>query len=182
MCAQVIADYPSLNVVINGAGIQVNEGPDNPVIDEAVLTGTIETNFYGPVRVTNALMPHLLQRPSATIINVTSMLGDLPLAVVSAYCASKAALHSFTLSLRYKLRETNVAVLELAPPYVQTALAKDPNDPRAMPLAAFIEQTMTALESDDVEVLVPGARKRRDMLRAGELAAMQQFNEMIPDI
>lgn len=180
--AQALEQHPTLDVLINGAGVQSHEGVDKPIIDEAMLRDTFEANVFGPIRLSNALIPHLLTRPGATIINVTSMLGDLPIAVIGTYCASKAALHSWTLSLRYKLRHSNIAVRELAPPYVQTPLLNAADDPRAMPLDLFIAETMVALASDDPEILVPRARERRDMLRIDELGAMTRMNNMVGDV
>lgn len=169
--------FPTLNGVVNNAGIQqpddVGQG-----LDEALLQATLATNLLGPIRLNAALLPHLRRQPAATIVNVTSMLGHLPLADAALYSASKAALHSYTLSLRYQLQGTAVEVLEIAPPYVQTGLAaQNLADPRAMPLAQFIDETMAAWDSGAPEVLVPSARARRDALRADEVAGTRQFND-----
>ncbi len=85
---------------------------------EAVVT----TNLLGPMRLTAALLPHLLAQPRATVMTVSSGLAFVPMAMTSTYCATKAAIHSYTQSLRYQLRGTSVQVLELIPPYVQTHL------------------------------------------------------------
>ena len=99
------------------------------------------------------------------MIHVTSGLAFVPLAISATYCATKAALHSFSLSQRYLLKDTSVKVLELAPPYVQTELmgAQQASDPRAMPLKGFIDETMKELGTDANEVLV----ERVDFLRNG---------------
>ena len=169
--------FPALNGVVNNAGIQqpddVGQG-----LDEAVLQATFATNLLGPIRLNAALLGHLRRQPAAIIVNVTSMLGHLPLADAALYSASKAALHSYTLSLRYQLQGSTVEVLEIAPPYVQTGLATmNLADPRAMPLDQFIDETLTALDSGAAEVLVPRARARRDALRADEVAGTRQFND-----
>ena len=174
--SSLTATYPALNVLINGAGIQRIENADG-TIDDALLTSTVETNLLGSIRLSSALLGHLRAQDHATIIHISSMLGYLPRAVASVYCATKAALHSFAMSQRYALRDTSISVLEIAPPYVQTSLLHGEADPRAMPLARFIADTMDVLATDEVDVLVPSARARRDAIRSGELEAMWQFNE-----
>lgn len=96
-------------------------------------------------------------------MNVSSGLAFLPLAITPTYCATKAAIHSYTLSLRYQLRKSNIEVLELIPPYVQTELMDGANDPRAMPLAQFIAEAMVILETQPTppEICVEGVRRLR---------------------
>jgi uncharacterized oxidoreductase len=141
--AEVAELHPSLNVLINNAGIARREDiktqPD-PAPAEAMIT----TNVLGPIRLTAALLPHLRKQARATIINVTSGLGFVPFPFMPTYSATKAALHSYTQSLRFQLKETPVEVLEIIPPYVQTELGgpAQTTDPRAMPLKDFIAETM----------------------------------------
>ena len=94
-------DHPETNVLVNNAGIQRVE--DLTKGEMAAAEETIATNLLGPLRVTAALVPMLLRQPRATIINVTSALAFLPVAVVPTYSASKAAFNSYTVSLRYQL-------------------------------------------------------------------------------
>jgi uncharacterized oxidoreductase len=83
------------------------------------------------------------------------------------------------LSLRYKLRGSSVKVLEIAPPWVQTDLLNSNNEPRAMPLAQFIEETMKVLGSDAEEVLVERVKMLRNNAGPGDAAFTTQFNDMI---
>ena len=138
--AQLVKDNPSLNAVIHNAGIMRPEDlkSGGTADAEAVVT----TNLLGPMRLTAALLPQLLAQPRATVMTVSSGLAFVPMAMTSSYCATKAAIHSYTQSLSYQLRGTSVQVLELIPPYVQTHLmgARQANDPNAMPLEDFITE------------------------------------------
>ncbi len=146
---EVTKDYPSLNVLINNAGIMQPENLLEKSRDPSTAGKTVRTNLLGPIRLTSALLPMLQQQPRATIMNVSSGLAFVPLAMTPTYCATKAAIHSYTQSLRYQLKATNVEVIELIPPYVQTTLMGDQqaNDPNAMPLNEFITEVMDILQS-----------------------------------
>ncbi len=173
---KLIAEYPKLNVLINNAGImQIDDAAG--VVDEAVLLSTIATNLLGPIRMTSALIEHLKKQDAATVINVSSVLGFVPLAMSAVYCSTKAAMHSYTQSMRYKLRGSSVRVLELIPPWVQTDLLGSNNEPRAMPLAEFIEETITVLGTDAEEVLVERAKTILDNSGPGNAAYVTQFND-----
>jgi uncharacterized oxidoreductase len=116
----IVADHPSLNVLVNNAGIMQRENLLTDPVDLTTAEATVATNLLGPLRLTAALLPHLLSQPQATVMTVSSGLAFVPIAMAPTYCATKAAIHSWSQTLRYQLRNTNVAVLELAPPYVQT--------------------------------------------------------------
>ena len=155
---QVTSDFPALNVVINNAGIMRTEDWTSDPIDLSIPESIITTNLLGPIRLTAGLLPTLKKQSSATIVTVSSGLAFLPLAVTPTYCATKAAIHSWSQSLRFQLRDTNIEVLEIAPPYVQTELlgSHQASDPRAMPLADYITETISILDSPPVsgEILV----------------------------
>src|SRR5580700_7819861 len=123
-------------------------------IDDQLLTSTIATNVLGPIRLTSALIEHLKKQAKSTIIYNTSALAFVPLALTAIYSSTKAALHSYVLSQRYKLKATSVSVLEISPPWVQTDLLNSKEEARAMPLKNFIEETMKLLGTDAEEVLV----------------------------
>lgn len=152
---RVTADHPGLNVLINNSGIMLAENLlDGTALPDA--EATVTTNLLGPIRVTQALLGHLLTQPRPVIVNVTSGLASIPLTATPTYSATKAALRSYTESLRHQLRGTPAEVIELAPPYVATELMPGGSqDPHAMPLTDFIQETMTLLSQPGIrEVLV----------------------------
>ena len=177
---KLTAEYPKLNVLINNAGI-MNIDDVSTAIDDKLLVSTLTTNVMGPIRMTGALIEHLKRQPYAAVINTSSALGFVPMAIAAMYSSTKAALHSYTLSLRYKLKDTPVKVLEIAPPWVQTDLLGSNNEPRAMPLADFIEETMRVLGTDTDEVLVERARPLRNNAGPNEAAFVTEFNDMFPN-
>ena len=169
--------HPETNVLVNNAGIQRVE--DLTKGEMAAAEETIATNLLGPLRVTAALISMLLRQSRATIINVTSALAFLPVAVVPTYSASKAAFHSYTVSLRYQLRATNVQVIEIVPPMTQTALQGDQGfNPAAMTLRDLISEVMALLEAEpQADEIVPDhAKALRFAERDGFEALFQQYN------
>jgi uncharacterized oxidoreductase len=173
---KLIADYPALNVLINNAGIMLIDDAAGK-IDDQLLTSTITTNLLGPIRLTSALIEHLKKRPKAAIIYNTSALAFVPLALTAVYSATKAALHSYVLSQRYKLKDTSVNVLEMSPPWVQTDLLNSNEEPRAMPLKDFIAETMKLLGTDVEEILVEQAKSFRNNPGPNESTLVTQFND-----
>src|SRR5438067_11491505 len=173
---KLISDYPALNVLINNAGIMLIDDAAG-IIDEQLLTSTITTNLLGPIRLTSALIEHLKKQPRATIIYNTSALAFVPLALTAVYSATKAALHSYVLSQRHKLKGTSVNILEIAPPWVQTDLLNSKEEARAMPLKNFIEETMKVLGTDAEEVLVEQSKPFRNNPGPNESALVTQFND-----
>jgi uncharacterized oxidoreductase len=180
--AELIAKYPALNVVVNNAGVQFADDVGQP-LDEELVTSTIATNLLGPLRLNSALIAHLRRQPVATIINVTSMLGYAPLATTALYSLSKAALRSYTLSLRYQLRDSSVTVVDLSPPYVESNLMeRNRTDPRAMPLKDYLDEVMPLLATDTPEVLVERAKIRADAQRPNEVTVTHEFNDIFHSV
>ena len=175
--AQVIETFPELNVLINMAGVMMPENLLEPKAGLPEMEATIATNLLGPLRLTAALLPALKKRPHATIMNVTSGLAFLPLTMTPTYCATKAAIHSYTQSLRYQLQDTPVEVLELIPPYVATTLTGEhqANDPNAMPLGEYIAEIMEILKTEPtpVEICV----KRVLPLRFAAEGGQEKYDE-----
>ncbi len=155
---RIVRDYAQINVLINNAGIMKSENLNESPDEDDVVEATVATNLLAPMRLTRLLLPQLKKQPHATVMTVSSGLAFVPLATTPTYCATKAAIHSWTQSLRYQLRNTNIEVVELIPPYVQTELqgARQASDPHAMPLADFIAETMNILRNhpEQKEILV----------------------------
>ncbi len=176
----LIQKFPKLNVLINNAGIMKIDQAEN-VVDDAVMSSVITTNLMGSIRMTSALIEHLKAQPEAAIAYVTSGLAFVPMAASATYSATKAALHSYAMSQRFQLRGTKVRVLEIAPPYVQTELLGDFSkaDSRAMPLNAYIEETIDILGSDADEILVKQVGFLRNNPGPNEFELFEKFNHMM---
>jgi uncharacterized oxidoreductase len=166
--------FPALNVLINNAGIMRAERLLNQPSDLADAEAIVTTNLLGPIRLTAALLPQLQKQPSATIMNVSSGLAFVPLVLTPTYCATKAAIHSYTQSLRFQLRKTNIEVLELIPPYVATDLMGGKADPRAMPLDKFIAEVMGILKQQPTppEICVENVKTLRLAAERGRYDAV----------
>jgi uncharacterized oxidoreductase len=164
---------PELNVVIHNAGIMkpevIGEG------DIAISEEIINTNLTGQIRLNSALLPHLKRQAHSTIMTVSSGLAFLPRSDFPTYCATKAAIHSYTQSLRTQLADTNVTVIELVPPYVQTELTgpAQAKDPMAMPLNEFINEVTRILDTEPEvkEIIVERAQFLRSAEASGEYDA-----------
>jgi uncharacterized oxidoreductase len=160
---RILTEHPDVNVVIHNAGIMRPEALASDPLDDA--EAMIATNLLGPLRLNHALLPHLLGKPRAAVVTVSSGLAFVPLARTPTYSATKAAIHSWSQSLRAQLRGTSVEVIEIAPPAVQTELMPGHDtDPSAMPLQAYIDETIVLLERGETEVLV----ERVGFLRGAE--------------
>ena len=176
---QVATSFPRLNVLFNNAGIRRGENLLAQQDDLADAEATVATNLLGPIRLTAALLPLLQRQPRATILNVSSALAFVPLTLRPAYCATKAAIHSYTQSLRYQCRSTAIEVLELIPPYVATDLMGGKNDPRAMPLKEFIAEVIAILTTQPTpaEICVERAKGLRFAAESGRYeSAFQGMN------
>mgnify|MGYP000932846292 FL=1 len=124
-CAELAATLAGreLDILINNAGMSGNFGPGEP-LDLALTDQAIFLNLNAPLHLIGHLLPGLLKRPEASIVNVTSGLAIAPRAGGPVYCATKAGLRSFTQSLRHNLRDTKVHVIEALPPVVDTAMTR----------------------------------------------------------
>jgi len=181
VAAQVIAEHPNLNVVVSNAGIMKVETLSGGVLDLAIVEETIAINLLGTIRLTAAFLPHLLTKPTATIVTVSSGLAFVPLAATPTYSATKAAIHSWSQSLRHQLKDTSVKVVEWAPPGVATDLMPGhAEDPRSMPLAEFNAESLALFEAGHDEVQVERVKFLSGAERRGEYAQVfQTINAML---
>ncbi len=159
----VAARHPQLNVLINNAGIQVPENLLDPG-SLPVAEDTIATNLLGTIRMVYAFLPLLVDQNDAVVMNVSSALAFVPFPITPTYNATKAALHSFSDSLRVQAADTGVQVIELVPAGVRTTLMGNQNNEDAMPLEDFLTETMDLLAAapDAKEIVVERARFIRD--------------------
>jgi uncharacterized oxidoreductase len=171
----VVRDHPALNVVIHNAGIMRAEDFLSPDFDVSDAEATIATNLIGPIRLTAALLPHLRQQPRASIVTVSSGLAFVPLTITPTYSATKAAIHSWSQSLRAQLAPTSIGVIEIAPPAVATDLMPGhAASANSMPLTEYIEETigLIAADAEADEILVERVKPLRFAERDGQYAAV----------
>lgn len=166
----VAVSHPDLNVLVNNAGIQL---PEN-VLDPAgllVAEDHVKTNLLGPIRMTYAFLPLLVGKDDAVVMNVTSALAYVPLPITPTYNATKAALHSFSESMRIQLAgaDTGVQVIEVVPPNVRTTLMGQQDSDQSMPLDDFLTEILDLLREkpDAKEIVVERAKFLRDAVANG---------------
>lgn len=156
-----VSEFPGLNVLVNNAGIQ--RRVDLALNDEgwAATESEIAINLEAPIHLTRLLAAHLAERQQAAIVNVTSGLSFVPLANVPVYCATKAALHSVTLSLRWQLKEKNVEVVEIIPPAVDTDLQAPGLHTFGVNVDEFADAVFAQLEKGEIEIAYGTAQLSR---------------------
>ncbi|WP_406495943.1 SDR family NAD(P)-dependent oxidoreductase [Streptomyces sp. NBC_01604] len=166
----VAASHPGLNVLVNNAGIQLLES----VLDPAglqVAEDHVAINLLGPIRMTYAFLPLLVGKDDAVVMNVTSALAFVPFPITPTYSATKAALHSFSESLRIQLAgaDAGVQVIEVVPAGVRTTLMGQQDSDQSMPLDDFLTETLDLLREkpDAKELVVEPARFIRDAVATG---------------
>lgn len=163
LAAETLATYPKLSILINNAG---GRQPIDVIGDRRLVSARnadLALNFTAPVAVCQHFMQHLRAQPSAAIVNVTTGLIYLPKAAYPFYCAAKAALHSYTLSLRWALRGTNLSVFEALMPLVDTNFHQGdlPKTTRAMSAKAAAEHCLKGIAADLFEIHVGKSKLMR---------------------
>lgn len=165
LCKWALEHYPDLNILMNNAGIQLATDLTHPVNLEKVK-GEVETNLIAPIHLASLFTPHLTTKKEAAIINISSGLAFVPIAFMPVYCATKAAIHSFTLSLRHQLKNTSVKVFEIAPPSTDTELGHERRADKTqthggIPISQFLTEAMEGISNDTLETLVGDAKGLR---------------------
>jgi uncharacterized oxidoreductase len=182
---EVVSQFPNLNLLVNNAGIMEFVDLRSARVDVCGIEREIATNFSGSIQVTAAFLPQLMTRDRAAIVNVTSGLAFLPLPVAPVYCATKAGMHSFTVSLRMQLRRTNVAVFEVAPPITGTHLFGDDADlgklglPKPMEPRAVAEAVLSGIGEDRREICPGTSNALRILSRIAPSVVLRQFAKTV---
>jgi uncharacterized oxidoreductase len=178
--AELARRHPDLDTVINNAGIQeiIDFTSELPLADD-VLSREIDINLKGLIRVSAAAIPLLQKQTKARLIHMGSGLGYVPLTAAPIYSATKAAVHSFTVSLREQLKSTSIAVIEIIPPVVETNLHRSQTSrpPRALPLAAFVDAAMKGLDAQQQEIPVGLAKVLKIASRIAPVMFLQIINK-----
>jgi uncharacterized oxidoreductase len=162
----VKTNFKKLNILVNNAGIQKMIDFKKGISEFKNKGNEISINFEAPVLLSAYFVPLLLNQKEAAIINISSGLGFIPLAIMPVYCASKAAIHSFSISLRHQLKETSIKVFEIIPPIVDTELDRGTRDKKGGTYKGIspeetAKETMIALKKDEYEFAIGTAQNLR---------------------
>ena len=183
LCADVIREFPQLNLLINNAGIMRRVDLLTTPLNLRDVIDEIEINLNGTIAMVVQLLPHLKTQKNAAIVNVSSGLAFVPLAISPIYCASKAAIHSFTQSLRLQLKDTRITVFELAPPLSDTSLLKrdfgaaDPVSVKKMDVKDLVNRAIEGLKKDQVEIRPGLSNGLKVMSRVAPGFVLKQLNQ-----
>jgi uncharacterized oxidoreductase len=181
----VVKKFPEMNVLINNAGIMRKLNLQNYKTDLQDISREIETNLMGPVRMVQQFLPHLIVQNNSAIVNISSGLAFVPLPIAPIYCATKAALHSFTQSLRVQLKNTRVKVFELAPPATETPLlggdftADDLKGVSVMKVTKMVGEAIEGLRRDHLEIRPGQANALKLMSRIAPQFILNQLSRNV---
>ena len=171
LIGQLKNDFPELNVLVNNAGIQRFVDFKTGHYEPADIQQEIDTNLAAPIFLSGLCVPLFLKQKQAAVANVSSGLGFIPIAAMPVYCATKAALHSFTVSLRQQLKNTPIKVFEIIPPTVATELGSTEEAQRGITPAEVARAALEGIGNDNYEIavgeaagLVEGARTNFNQL------------------
>lgn len=181
---QLEKEFPDLNIVINNAGIMSTINLQDHELSEHDLTKELDINVKGTIWMNDAFLPLLKGKKNAAIVTVSSGLAFVPLPISPVYCASKAALHSYTLSLREQLRNTNVSVFELAPPATETELLANFNEEdmegiSAMSVQAMVAEFLKGFSKDKYEICPGQASQMKFMSRYFPRFILKQLSKTV---
>ncbi len=169
--AAIARDFGRVDVLINnaGTGAQFDFADTGEEPLQGMLRREINTNYLAPVLLTHQALPLLKKSPSPVVVFVSSGLAYMPIASFAGYCASKAAMHAFALSLRHQLRKTNIQVVEVLPPTVDTDFNKGIQAPKMAP-AVFAKAFLTQLE------------RGKTSINIGQSKALSVFSRLLPGL
>ncbi|MBM7691227.1 putative oxidoreductase [Peribacillus deserti] len=173
----VKSSFPHVNVLVNNAGIQQRFDLLDQKEDWSYYRQEINANFEAPIHLTMLFLTHLEEKETAGIINVTSGLAFTPMAIAPIYCATKEALHSFTISLRHQVSKRNIEVFEVAPPAVNTDLGGPGLHTFGAPLDEFADGIFQGLEKNQQEIGYGRSAKAMKMSREEIDQAVEQMNK-----
>lgn len=169
-------DFPTLNLLINNAGQAFVYNPATSTDGFEKAGAEMLTNYLSVIRLTEKLLPLLHKQPEAAIVNVTSIVAFVPGSRLSTYAASKAALHSYSQSLRIALGDTKVKVFELMPPLVDTEFSKEIDGHNGIPPQKVASDLLEALAKDEYEIHVGGTADLYRLFLSSPAQALQVMN------
>lgn len=172
LCSLVTEQFPALNVIVNNAGIMRNIHVRNHRLSLEAITAEIDTNLVGTIQMVHQFLPHLLTRPSAAIVNVSSGLAFIPFPVAPIYSAAKAGVHAYTQVLRLQLKDTNVKVIELAPPATDTTLGD--------PFIGLVDSGMNMKTEKLVRLAIKGILNDTDEIKPGLAKVLKAMSRIAP--
>lgn len=180
-CDWVRDNHKDLNILVNNAGIQRAINLRRGTAELFGGEDEVQINFAAPIHVSAYFAPLLLKKKESAIINVSSGLGFVPIAAMPVYCATKAGVHTFTVSLRHQLKDTSVKVFEIVPPAVDTELGKgttgeSEQEYRGIPPSEVAAATLKALKNDEYEIVIGEAKSLVEGSRKDFEKAFQQLN------
>jgi uncharacterized oxidoreductase len=181
---QVTAQFPACDTLFNNAGIMrnLNMNHPRPLTD---VTRELDLSLNGPVQMVQEFLPHLKSRPNALIVNVSSGLAFVPFPLSPVYSAAKAGIHAFTRCLRVQLKGSKVAVVELAPPGVETKLFRgefesEMKGQKGMPVEVLVAKAIAGIEAGKTEIR-PGLSNVLYLLsRLAPALPFGQMAKMVP--
>jgi len=176
---QIKSEFPELNVLVNNAGIQQRINLLKSNEDWSYYQQEIATNLEAPIHLAMLFLPHLAEKNNAAIINVSSGLAFAPMAAAPVYCATKAALHSFTISLRHQLSLTGIEVIEVVPPAVNTDLGGVGLHTFGAPVDEFADGIFMGLEKGLQEIGYGMSEKSMRMTRDEINEAVKLINNRV---
>ena len=175
------SNFTNLNILVNNAGIQREIDLTQGIADLESGEDEIGVNLEAPIYLSALFIPHLIKQKESAIVNISSGLAFVPIAAMPVYCATKAAIHSFSLSLRHQLDVTKVKVYEVVPPIVDTELDKGARgqrgqDNRGIKPEEVAAATIKGVENDDFEIVIGMAQNLRMGARTNPEQAFKQIN------